>query len=134
MTLPAPAVTTADVAEVVEEPVDVGLVAVVRVVWAPLPLPVADPVPVATAVLAVTEVVTEADTGAVAVLTALLLLGTLDTLDWLAEEDDVEETTVWLETLLLTTEVVLETLPAVILKGKLYWKMVVSESSWSFSP
>lgn len=36
--------------------------------------------------------------------------------------------------LLLATEPVLELLPSVIWKGKLYWKMVVLESSWSLRP
>lgn len=136
MTLPAPAVTTPDVlepdAEPVDEPVDDGLVVVVRVVWAPLPLPLPLPVAVAAPVEATTVVeVTEADAAdVVVVLAALSLLGTL--VEVAAVLVDMDAMLLRVVVPLLTTEV--EVLPAVIWKGKLYWKMVVFESSWSFRP
>lgn len=120
---PAPAVTTAAVLELVAEPVDEGLVAVVRVVWAPL-------APVGARVLEVMETDPDVVPSAFSSLEVLVA----------AVEEEVEAAEVLLATLLrvvlllLTVEVVVEPLPAVIWKGKLYWKMVVLESSWSFRP
>lgn len=123
--------------ELAAEPVDEGLVAVVRVVWALLlPLPVADPALVVASV--VLAEITEEDPAVAVVLMDSSLLATLVA----AAEEEEEGVVVLVETvlerllllLLLTIEVVPASLPALILKGKLYWKMVVSESSWSFKP
>lgn len=128
--LPAPAVTTDELVELEPEPVDEGLTAVVKVTTAPLPVPVApEPVPAAPAAVVVTEAV-------VAVLEPFWL----DTVVWAAgaaEDDETDEDAeAWEAVLegLLTTEPVLELLPSVIWNGKLYWKMVVLESSWSLRP
>lgn len=105
----------------------------VKVTAPPLPVPVApDPVPVAPAAV----VVTEAEVVAAA---AFWLLEAVVCVAAAEEEDEAEDGAEAWEAvlegpLLLATEVVLELLPSVIWKGKLYWKMVVLESSWSLRP
>lgn len=123
--LPAPAVTKGVVPVVVgAEPPDAeGRVAVVRVVEAEPPLPVVG-----------------AEVGAVLVVVGAdeeLLVGeTLLEEELLVDEEDEELLVVVGAELEVVGEVVLlpPPLPPASLKGNEYWKMLVSESSWSLKP
>lgn len=115
------------------EPVDVGFVAVVSVVWLaldPFPLP---PVGVRVAELDETGV-------KVPVIVLLLLLVVVVVFSDVSEEAVVEALVVAEAVAVEVVEVVelmvLELLvsPPTMWNGYEYWKMVVSESSWSSSP